>query len=169
MILHTMGEKYNVHLKFKPEDKALLKAIANVFHTTYTGAVLTLMYEYSQMNKELSVLKEAIMQDFKSDLAVCNPKNYGDYLKNARLFNNMSQQELAEKMGFKHKASISKYEKSYFPMKAKDIIKAAEILGVTPAYLMGWSGPKIETASNRVNGVANSCLAVDTKEAVIQD
>lgn len=63
----------------------------------------------------------------------------GERIKQAREAKGMSQQELAEKMGYKDRSSISKIEKN----KDDDIMldavqKIADVLGCSPLYLMGW-------------------------------
>lgn len=49
----------------------------------------------------------------------------------------MSQDELASRMGYKSRSSINKIEMGR-PVSQKIIVKLAESLNVTPAYLMGW-------------------------------
>ncbi len=34
---HNFNNPYNVHLRFSPQEKAVLKAITNVYNTTYTA------------------------------------------------------------------------------------------------------------------------------------
>ena len=50
----------------------------------------------------------------------------------------MSQQELAEKIGYKDKSAISKVERGERDINQSLLIKYADALGVSPAYLMGW-------------------------------
>ena len=50
-----------------------------------------------------------------------------------------SQEELAKKMGYKTKSSINKIELGINDIPQSKIVKFAEVLGTTPAYLMGWS------------------------------
>ena len=49
---------------------------------------------------------------------------------------NMSQQELAEKVGYQGKSAVSKVEKGDRDINQKMIIKYANALGVTPTYLL---------------------------------
>ena len=49
----------------------------------------------------------------------------------------MNQAELASKMGYKSRVSINKIEKGR-EVSQKIIVRLAEALDVTPAYLMGW-------------------------------
>ena len=50
-----------------------------------------------------------------------------------------SQEELAKKMGYKSKSTINKIELGINDIPQSKIVKFAEILGTTPAFLMGWS------------------------------
>lgn len=50
----------------------------------------------------------------------------------------MTQEELAAKMGFKTKGSISKIESGERNLPTSKIKQLAVILDTTPAYLMGW-------------------------------
>ena len=49
-----------------------------------------------------------------------------------------SQEELAKKMGYKTKSSINKIELGKNDIPQSKIIKFANVMGTTPAYLMGW-------------------------------
>lgn len=55
----------------------------------------------------------------------------------------MSQDELARRMGYKSRSSINKIEMGR-PVSQKIIVKLAESLNVTPAYLMGWEDDEKE-------------------------
>ena len=59
-------------------------------------------------------------------------------IKKAREAKGMSQQELADKLGYKSRSSINKLEKEGRDIPRSQIVKLAEILDVTPAYLMCW-------------------------------
>ena len=50
----------------------------------------------------------------------------------------MSQQELALRVGYKDKSAVSKVERGDRDINQHMIIKYAEALNTTPAYLMGW-------------------------------
>ena len=63
----------------------------------------------------------------------------GERIKIKRTERNMSQDELARKMGYKDRSSISKIEKDCDENITLDSIqKIAEILCCSPLYLMGW-------------------------------
>ena len=49
-----------------------------------------------------------------------------------------TQEELAKKMGYKSKSTINKIELGINDIPQSKIVKFANVLGTTPAYLMGW-------------------------------
>lgn len=51
---------------------------------------------------------------------------------------NMTQEELAEKTGYKTRSAINKIEKGLRDINQSQIKSFADALGVTPSYLMGW-------------------------------
>lgn len=51
----------------------------------------------------------------------------------------LTQEELAKKMGYKTKSSINKIELGKNDIPQSKIVQFAEVLGTTPAFLMGWS------------------------------
>lgn len=50
-----------------------------------------------------------------------------------------TQEELAVKMGYKSKSTINKIELGINDIPQSKIARFAEVLGTTPAHLMGWS------------------------------
>ena len=70
-------------------------------------------------------------------------------IKKRRKELNMSQQELAEAVGYKGKSMISQVEKGDVDLPESMIIKFADALQTTPSYLMGWSKiPQTVSASH---------------------
>lgn len=59
-----------------------------------------------------------------------------------------SQEELASRMGYKSRTSINKIEMGR-PVSQKIIVRLAEVLGTTPAWLMGWE-EKIEAEPEKM-------------------
>jgi len=51
---------------------------------------------------------------------------------------NMTQEELARRMGYKSKSTINKIELGVNDIPQSKIVRFAEVLGTTPAFLMGW-------------------------------
>ena len=55
-----------------------------------------------------------------------------------------TQEDLARRMGYKSKSTINKIEMGINDIPQSKIVKFAEVLGTTPARLMGWNeNPKI--------------------------
>lgn len=63
----------------------------------------------------------------------------GDRLKEYREKRNMSQDELAKRIGYKSRSSINKIEIEGRKMPQDKIKAAAQALNVSPLYLMGWT------------------------------
>ena len=54
----------------------------------------------------------------------------------------LTQEELAKRMGYKSKSTINKIELGINDIPQSKIVQFAEVLGTTPAHLMGWSEKK---------------------------
>nr|DAI90225.1 MAG TPA: helix-turn-helix domain protein [Caudoviricetes sp.] len=73
----------------------------------------------------------------------------GSKIKERREALGLSQDELAEMMGYKSRSTIAKIEKNVNDVTQTNIVKFAKILHTTPAYLMGWdTTEKTNTATN---------------------
>lgn len=62
----------------------------------------------------------------------------GERIKNRRIDLGMTQQELAEKIGYKGKTAISKIEAGERDLRQGKIKPIAEALETTTEYIMGW-------------------------------
>ena len=62
----------------------------------------------------------------------------GERIKQRRLELGLSQEELANRLGNKSRASVSTVENNKEDLTTDRIRKYAEALETTPAYLMGW-------------------------------
>ena len=60
-------------------------------------------------------------------------------IRQLRIENNMSQDDLARAMGYKDRSMITKIESGKVDISQKKIIAFANVLGTTPGYLMGWT------------------------------
>ena len=60
-------------------------------------------------------------------------------IRNRRLELGMSQQELADKLGYKSRSAVNKIELGINDLTQSKIKLFAEALDTTPAYLMGWT------------------------------
>lgn len=80
----------------------------------------------------------------------------GEKIKQKRIELNMSQDELAKKVGYKSRSSIQKIESARnLPLDKVEVMASA--LDCTPAYLMGWEDEdgniKVETATVPKSGL----------------
>lgn len=71
-------------------------------------------------------------------------KEIGEKIKEKREKMNLSQEQLAEKLGYKSKTSIHKVEQGMTDLPQSKIIEFAKALNTSPAYLMGWIDEKNE-------------------------
>ena len=62
----------------------------------------------------------------------------GERIKARREELGMTQEELAAKVGYKHKTSISRIEKNKSDISTSDVFEFADALETTVQYLMGW-------------------------------
>lgn len=65
--------------------------------------------------------------------------NIGEKIRNRRTELEMTQQELAERMGYKHKSSINKIELGMTDVTIDQAELFADVLDVPISYLMGWT------------------------------
>jgi repressor LexA len=70
----------------------------------------------------------------------------GDRVKELRTKKGLTQQDLAELLGYKTKSSVAHIEKGRDIPRAM-VVKLANILDTTPAYLMGWTEEQKESTS----------------------
>lgn len=64
--------------------------------------------------------------------------NIGQKIREAREYIGMTQEELATKMGYKGKSSISKIEAGVADIPQSKVVEFAKVLRTTTAFLMGW-------------------------------
>lgn len=86
----------------------------------------------------------------------------------------MTQEELAEKLGYKNKSSIAKIETGTNDIVQSKVIEFANVLGTTVAYLMGWEensfsnkkGVKINVLGRVAAGIPIEAVedVIDTEE-----
>lgn len=71
-------------------------------------------------------------------------KDMGSLIKELRVKNNLTQDELADKLGVQ-KSAVSKWERGAVQNIKKDLIEEiAKIFNIRPSYLMGWDSSTIE-------------------------
>lgn len=61
-----------------------------------------------------------------------------DRIRSRRLELNLSQDELAAKLGYKSRSTIAKIESGENDLTQSKIVEFAKALETTPAFLMGW-------------------------------
>ena len=71
-------------------------------------------------------------------------------IKSLRLQNHMTQDELARKAGYTDRSSIAKIERGMVDLSQSKIKQFADIFGVTPSHLMGWT---VEEETNKNSGI----------------
>ena len=62
----------------------------------------------------------------------------GQRIKNRRIEIGMTQEELAQRVGYAHKSSINKIELGERRLMQSKIKPIADALGVSPGRIMGW-------------------------------
>lgn len=67
-----------------------------------------------------------------------------DRIRDLRIKNGMSQDDLAKAIGYKDRSMITKIEAGKVDLSQRKIMAFAKALGTTPAYLMGWEENKLE-------------------------
>lgn len=68
----------------------------------------------------------------------------GDRIRIKREERHMSQTELANRMGYKSRTTIGKIETGVNDITQSNVVRFAEVLNTTIAYLMGWEDDEIE-------------------------
>lgn len=71
----------------------------------------------------------------------------GERIKLKRQELNMSQEELANKLGYKSRSSINKIEKDGRELPQSKIKAIADALNTTPSYIMGWNEDEFDIYS----------------------
>lgn len=62
----------------------------------------------------------------------------GERIKARRKELKMSQREMAAKLGYTDHTTLTRIEAGKVDLPQSRIVKIAEVLGVTPGYIMGW-------------------------------
>lgn len=76
----------------------------------------------------------------------------------------LTQEELALRMGYKSKSTINKIELGKNDIPQSKIVRFAEVLETTPAYLMGWLDDVEEKPVETANKLADLFLGFELKE-----
>lgn len=68
----------------------------------------------------------------------------GDRIRNRRIELQLTQQDLADRMGYLSKAAICKAEKNADNMTSTRLSQFAKALNTTESYLMGWESDPVD-------------------------
>lgn len=89
----------------------------------------------------------------------------GERIKNRRIELNITQDELARRLGYSDKSSISRMENSS-KLTLNKVQLLAEALNVSPSYLMGWEDEvNIDMDMNNSSGTISNNIAPDSSES----
>ena len=69
-------------------------------------------------------------------------------IKRERIGKGLSQEELAQKVGYADKTMISRIENGKIDLPQSKIEEFAKVFEVTPGYLMGWDVPKTDMSTD---------------------
>lgn len=72
---------------------------------------------------------------------------FGERILKLRTEKGMTQDELAQKLGYKSRSSIAKIENGVRDVPRSQIVELAKALGTTPSVLMGWEDEKKDEPS----------------------
>ena len=82
----------------------------------------------------------------------------GDRIREKRMERRWSQRDLAAKMNYSNHSTIGKIESGKVDIPQSRIVQFAEVLGVTPAYLMGWEQEPEDLADVAANVLLDADL-----------
>ena len=83
----------------------------------------------------------------------------GNKIKEQRLALGWTQEELAERMGYKSKSTINKIELDINDIPLSKVQEFARVFNVSPSYLMGWSEQEQEQNSSGIRAELISKLS----------
>lgn len=83
----------------------------------------------------------------------------GQRIKTRREDLNMSQDDLAKKVGYRSRSSINKIELDLYSLKQSKIKAIADALETTPSYIMGWDEEAESAAKKAVPSEEDSLNA----------
>lgn len=92
----------------------------------------------------------------------------GNRIKRRREQLGMSQDELAEKMGYKSRSTIAKIEKGVNDVVQTNIVKFSEVLGVSVAYLMAWDEEPTEETKKDNDSLAEIIVKIRMDKSLFE-
>ena len=88
-------------------------------------------------------------------------KMIGAIIRRRRIELGLSQEELAERCGFRSKSSINKMEAGVQGLPQSKIIAVAKALETTPLYILGWEGAENSQQQKYYTDEATAQMAED--------
>ena len=93
-------------------------------------------------------------------------KRIYDNIKEYRKRRGWTQEDLARKVGYSDKAMISQIEKGKVDLPLSKVEKFAEVFGVRPSVLMGWSE---ESPAEKNGDIIEKYKSLDHKDREVVD
>lgn len=96
----------------------------------------------------------------------------GERIRQRRLELGLSQEELARRVGYKHKSAVNKIELGVNDIRQAKIIQFADALYTTPAYLMGWESQqeaRIRLYAQKINDLVGKIEQLDDEDLIRLD
>ena len=154
---HIYGEKYNIHIRLNPQDKAILKSLSNIYGIPYTAVILKAMDALIETDDQLIKMRNTILSEYPDmELQTINPSlTLGQRVKIFRIEKGFTQQQLAKLIGFRSRSSIYKIEADMIDVTQSQLKALSNALGVSPSVLTGW------TPSKAVKAAVGACLGLD--------
>lgn len=90
----------------------------------------------------------------------------GQRIKQRRLELNMTQEELAQKVGYTNKSTIARIETGTNQLRQSKIYEIAKALDTTPGYIMGWEDEEPSKEENLTPEMAR-LIAMMTRNKII--
>lgn len=93
----------------------------------------------------------------------------GEKIKSRRIEMGWSLQQLADRMGYANKSTIARIESGKIDPPQSKVVKFAEVLGVSVAYLMNWEEEKTENPATDDGISEKRQQLIDFAKAVPED
>ena len=93
----------------------------------------------------------------------------GERIKERRTELGWSQRDLASKMGYNHHSTVARIEAGSVDIPQSRIVKFAEVLGVSLAYLMDWEDTEKEKSDENDGLSENMKTLIEFAKSVPED
>ena len=95
--------------------------------------------------------------------------NIGDRIRERREALGISQAELAEKVGYTSRSSITKIEREGHGIPRSKVELIAKVLKTTPSYLMGWEDEEIADLTARQEETISKFFCLTEENQILID